>query len=196
MTHKHIVRVITHWALLTHIYISMAGFALAFLFGATGLTLNHQDFGLSEPRIQTSVIAMDKDLVNNSDSAGVEEYLREKLQIRSPSTDVHEDSDQIQMTFAAPGGRTVVTINRADGKAEVEKESRGWLGRLDDLHKGFDTGRVWYWTIDLAAIILMISSLTGMVTLVSLRARRGTGFALCALGILTVLAIYFIWVPR
>jgi hypothetical protein len=174
----------------------MAGFALAFLFGATGLTLNHQDFGLSEPRIQTSLIALDKDLVNNSDSTGMEAYLRQKLQIRSPSTDVHEDSDQIQMTFAAPGGRTVVTINRADGKAEIEKESRGWLGRLDDLHKGFDTGRVWYWMIDLAAVILMISSLTGMVTLISLRARRRTGFALCALGVLTVLAIYLIWVPR
>ena len=42
---KHVVRVVAHWALLFHIYISMAGFTLAVLFGATGLALNHQDFG-------------------------------------------------------------------------------------------------------------------------------------------------------
>src|SRR5215475_9704377 len=169
---KHVVRVIAHWALLTHVYISMAGFTLALLFGATGLTLNHQDFGLSDPRIARSLISLDKALVENPDRATLEQCLRQKLGIRSPSTDYHDDADQIQMTFAAPGARTVVTINRADGKGEVETESRGFLGKLDDLHKGFDAGKVWYWTIDVAAVLLVISSLTGMVTLVALRARR------------------------
>ena len=56
---KHIVRVAAHWALLTHIYISMAGLTLAMLFGVTGLALNHQDFGLSHPRVQTSTITVD-----------------------------------------------------------------------------------------------------------------------------------------
>src|SRR5215475_10169441 len=106
---KHVVRVVTHWALLTHIYVSMAGFTLALLFGATGLTLNHQDFGLSEPRTKTSEIKLDKTLVNESNQAALEKCLREKLGIRSPSTDYSEDSDQIQITFAAPGARTVVT---------------------------------------------------------------------------------------
>jgi len=193
---KHIVRVIAHWALLTHIYVSMTGFALALLFGVTGLTLNHQDFGLSDPKTQNSVVNLDMDLVTSSDQSGLEKALQRTLQIRSPATDYHDDNDQIQVTFAAPGSRTVVTINRADGKAEVEKEYRGWLGTLGDLHKGLDTGKVWYWTIDLAAAFLIVSSLTGMVTLVSLRHRRRTGFALCALGVLTVMVIYVIWVPR
>jgi uncharacterized protein len=100
------------------------------------------------------------------------------------------------MTFAAPGVRTLVTVNRADGSAEVEKESRGFLGRLGDLHKGLDTGKVWYWTIDVAAMLIVISSLTGIITLLALRARRRTGFAVGALGVLTVLAIYLLWVPK
>jgi hypothetical protein len=193
---KHVVRVIAHWGLLIHIYVSMAGFILAFLFGATGLTLNHQDFGLSEPRTERSVMPLDKSLVNQGEQTTIEESLRQKLRIRTQATDYHDDPDQIQVTFATPGARTVVTINRADGSAEVEKESRGLLGKLGDLHKGFDTGKVWYWIIDLAAVLLVVSSLTGMVTLLSLRARRRTGFTLCALGILTVVAIYVIWVPR
>jgi hypothetical protein len=100
------------------------------------------------------------------------------------------------MTFAAPGARTVVTIDRADGKGQVERETRGLVGKLDDLHKGLDSGNVWFWTIDIAAILLVVSSVTGMVTLVALRARRRSGFTICALGVLTVLAIYVFWVPR
>jgi len=174
----------------------MAGFTLALLFGVSGLTLNHQDFGLSEPRIARSVIKLDKNLVDQGDQAALEQCLREKLGIRSPSTDYHDDEDQIQVTYAIPGGRTVVTINRKDGTAQVEKETRGFLGKLGDLHKGFDTGRVWYWTIDAAALLIVVSSMTGIVTLMALRHRRRVGFTIGALGVLTVLVIYVLWVPR
>jgi uncharacterized protein len=194
---KHVVRVAAHWALLIHIYVSMAGLTLAVLFGATGLALNHQDFGLSDPRVLTSTIAVDKSVLEHADRATLESYLKQKLGIRSPSTDYHDDDpNQIQVTYAAPGTRTTVTIDRANGSAEVEKENRGLLGRLGDLHKGFDTGTVWYWTIDVAALLIVVSSLTGIVTLMALRARRRLGFTVGALGILTVLLIYLAWVPK
>jgi uncharacterized protein len=194
---KHVVRVAAHWALLVHIYVSMAGLTLAMLFGATGLALNHQDFGLSDPRVQTSTVAVDKAVLQHPDRSAIEAYLRDKLGIRSPATDYHdEDPNQIQVTYAAPGSRTIVTLNRADGTAEIEKENRGLMGKLGDLHKGFDTGRVWYWTIDAAALLIVVSSLTGIVTLLALRARRRVGFTVGALGVLTVLLIYFAWVPK
>jgi hypothetical protein len=193
---KHVVRTVAHWALLTHIYISMAGLTLAVLFGATGLALNHQDFGFSNPRITKSEIVLDKSLVAHTDQATIEHHLSKVLGIRSPSTDYHDDADQIQVTYAAPGARTVVTINRQDGRAEIEKESRGLLGRLGDLHKGFDSGTVWYWTIDVAALLIVVSSLTGIVTLLALRHRRRIGFTLGALGVLTVFVIYELWVPK
>jgi hypothetical protein len=123
-------------------------------------------------------------------------HLQQALGIAGPVTDYHEDPEQIQITFAAPGHRTIVTIERAKHAAEVEKETRGILGKLDDLHKGFDSGRVWYWTIDLAAVILTISALTGMVTLLSLRARRRTGFLVGGLGIATIVLIYRMFVPQ
>jgi uncharacterized protein len=62
----------------------------------------------------------------------------------------------------------VVTIDRDAQRADVDIETRGMLGIFDDLHKGYDSGRLWYWIIDIAAILLTISSLTGMVTLFSL----------------------------
>src|SRR5262245_61294752 len=99
---KHVVRVAAHWALLIHIYVSMAGFTLALLFGGTGLALNHQDFGFSEPRVATSAITVDRSLVEQPNEATLEQHLREQLGIQSRSTDYHEDADQIQMTFAVP----------------------------------------------------------------------------------------------
>ncbi len=115
--------------------------------------------------------------------------------MRSAATDYREDDQQIQVTFAAPGHRTLVTIDRGTKKAEVEIESRGLLGRLDDLHKGFNSGRTWYWMIDITAILLTISSLTGMITLLSLRARRRSGFIIGGLGVAMVVVIYLVFVP-
>jgi len=193
---KHIYRVITHWALLLHIYVSMAGFALTLLFGATGLTLNHQDFGHGDPKVETATIDIPPALAEQPSSGSIGKHLQQTLGIATPVTDYHEDPDQIQITFAASGHRTIVTIQRAEHKGEVEKETRGLMGKLDDLHKGFDSGRAWYWIIDIAAILLTISALTGMITLLSLRARRVTGFLVGSLGIATVLLIYLIFVPQ
>jgi len=192
---KHILRVITHWGLLVHIYVSMAGFTLVLLFAVTGLTLNHQDFGLSNPEITTKTISIPTELLVSPDESALSNYLQETLGVGSPVTDYREDDSEIQVIFAAPGRRTLVTIRRAERTGEVEAESRGLLGRLDDLHKGFDAGTAWYWIIDFSAILLTISSLTGMVTLFSLRTRRKSGFIVGAVGVITVVAIYFVCVP-
>jgi hypothetical protein len=193
---KHVFRVITHWALLIHIYVSMAGFALTLLFAVTGLTLNHQDFGFGDPVLSNSSIDIPRDLLEKPSSDSLGRHAQRALGVSSPLTDYHEDAEQIQLTFAAPGKRTVVTIHRADAKGEVDQETRGALGVLDDLHKGFDSGPAWSWIIDIAAVLLSVSALTGMVTLVALRARRASGFIFGGLGIATLAVIYLLWVPH
>jgi hypothetical protein len=193
---KHFVRVVGHWGLLLHIYISTAGFMLVLLFAITGLTLNHEDFGLRMPKVTKSTIVLPADALEHSDRLALGGRLRDTLGIRSPLTDYREDPDQIQATFAAPGHRTVVTVNRGQRTGEVETETRGLLGKLDDLHKGFDSGPAWSRIIDLTAILLTLSALTGMVTLVSFRARRRSGFVVAALGVISILALYLIWVPQ
>ncbi len=193
---KHFIRVLAHWGLLLHIYVSMAGFTLVLLFAVTGLTLNHQDFGWSAAQIVMSEISLPAELVDRPTSDAIEEHMRETLGVRSPVKDYHEDPDQIQITFAAPGRRTLVTIDRPSRKAMVESENRGFLGRLDDLHKGFDSGRSWFWIIDITAILLTVSSLTGMITLLSLKHRRRSGFIVGGLGIAMVVVIYFFLIPQ
>ena len=193
---KHVIRVLSHWGLLIHIYVSMAGFTLVLLFAITGFTLNHQDFGWGEPHVTASTLTLPMDVLAHTNQEQLGQHLRQLLGLHSQMTEYHDDANQIQATFAVPGSRVLITINRTDGKAEVEKETRGMLGRLDDLHKGFDSGPTWYWMIDISALLLTISSLTGMVTLLSLRARRRSGFIVASLGVAMIIAIYEIWVPR
>ncbi len=190
------VRVVGHWGLLLHIYVSMAGFTLVLLFAITGLTLNHEDFGLSQPKLTKSTIVVPANLLEHPDRPTLGQGLRDMLGVRSPITDYREDPDQIQVTFAAPGHRTVVTVNRAQRTGEVEAETRGLLGKLDDLHKGFDSGPAWYWMIDVTAVLLTLSAVTGMVTLVSFRARRRSGFIVAGLGVVSIVALYLMWVPQ
>lgn len=193
---KRFVRFTTHWGLLLHIYLSMVGFVLTLLFAVTGLTLNHQDFGFGEPVLDTRHIDVPAELAAKGGDALVAPWLKGNLSIGTPMSDYREDDQQIQVTFAAPGHRTVVTIERAAHTAVVEREVRGWLGKLDDLHKGFDSGPVWFWIIDLSAILLTISALTGLVTLAGLRNRRTSGFLFGGLGLLTLAVIYFLFVPQ
>ncbi len=51
---KHAVREVARWGLTLHIYISMTGFLLVLFFAVTGLTLNHDNFGLDGPRVATT----------------------------------------------------------------------------------------------------------------------------------------------
>jgi hypothetical protein len=193
---KHLLRVIGHWGLLLHIYTSMAGFTLVLLFAITGLTLNHDDFGLSQPRITKATITLSADVLEHPDRLIIGQRLRDTLGVRAPITDYREDPEQIQVTFAAPGHRTVVTVNRAERTGGVETETRGLLGTLDDLHKGFDSGPAWSWIIDLSALLLTLSAVTGMVTLVAFRGRRRSGFIVAALGVVSIVALYLLWVPH
>jgi hypothetical protein len=193
---SRLVRVVTHWGLLFHIYVSMTGFVLTLLFAITGLTLNHQDFGAAEPVVANSSMDVPTEIAARGGEQVVAPWLKGRLDLRTPLSDYREDDQQIQATFAAPGHRAVVTIDRAAHTARIETETRGLLGRLDDLHKGFDSGPVWYWIIDLTAVLLTISALTGLTTLIGLRHRRVSGFVFGALGLATLATIYFLFVPQ
>jgi uncharacterized protein len=193
---KRLLRSITRLALTLHIYLSMAGFVLVLLFGITGLTLNHDDFGFSQPQVTTTTLSLERSLVVNPDKDAIAGELTRQLAIRSPVTEYRADDHEVDVTFTAPGSRVQVTIDRTDGTAHVERETRGLIGRIDDLHKGLDSGRVWSWIIDLTAVLLICSALTGIATLLSLPKRRVRGLLAGAIAFGVLVMVYLIWVPR
>ncbi len=182
-----------------HIYLSMVSFALVFFFAVTGLTLNHADkFG---DQMSTKEVKGKLELrwVRTPDTLKIAkldivEYLRSTYGIRAALTDFRIDDSQIGVSFKGPGFAADAFINRETGEYELTRTSAGFVGIINDLHKGRDTGPVWSMVIDIAAVLLTLVSLTGMLLLLFLKKRRFSGLLVAALGLLLGYIIYKIWI--
>jgi hypothetical protein len=180
-----------------HIYLSMLSFALVFFFAVTGLTLNHADkFGQTQTREEKG--SLDRRWVNTPDTLKIArleivEFFRNKYSIRAALSDFRIDDEQIGVSFKGPGFAADAFITRANGEYELTKTSAGFVGLINDLHKGRDTGRAWSMVIDVSAVLLTLVSLTGMLLLLFLKKRRVSGLLVAALGLLVIYIIYKIW---
>jgi hypothetical protein len=182
-----------------HIYLSMLSFALVFFFAVTGLTLNHADKFGDQTRTQEEKGKLDLRWVKTPDTLTIArleivEYLRNKYGIRAALSDFRIDDAQIGVSFKGPGFAADAFINRENGEYDLTRTSAGFVGMINDLHKGRDSGPVWSVVIDIAAILLTLVSLTGMLLLLFLKKRRFIGLLVAALGLLVGYLVYKIWV--
>ena len=193
---KAFVRHAGIWARTLHIYASMAGFLLVLLFAITGITLNHQDVGWGEPSTRSFDVTISADAAKTGETSRVEAALQAAMGIATPSSSFKAYDDEINVAFHSPGRRIQAIVDRATGHAKVVWETRGGVGIINDLHKGTETGSVWRWIVDLTAVLIGFSAITGIVTLVSLPKRRRAGLVTTVAGAVAVLVIYWLWVPR
>jgi hypothetical protein len=181
-----------------HIYLSMVSFAIVFFFAVTGLTLNHADMFQGQIHAITEKGKMNAAWTNATDTNKIDklhivEYLRETHAIRAPLRDLWIDDSQIRVSFEGPGFAAGALINRDNGAYDFTRTSAGFVGFINDLHKGRDTGKVWPVVIDVSAVLLTLVSLTGMVLLLYLKKKRLSGLLVAALGLLLVYIIYEIF---
>ena len=182
-----------------HIYLSMISFAVVFFFAVTGLTLNHADrFGDEQHTAQVKG-AMDSNWVNVRDTGKIKkleivEFLRATHHLRGAVSDFRIDDEQIGVSFKGPGYAADAFISRASGKYDLTITNAGFVGWINDLHKGRDTGHGWSVFIDVAAMLLTLISLTGLILLLFLRRRRVAGLLVAAAGLFIVYLVYKIWV--
>lgn len=177
----------------------MLSFALVFFFAVTGLTLNHADKFGDETRTQEEKGRLEQRWVKTPDTLKIArleivEYLRNKYGIRAALNDFRIDDSQIGVSFKGPGFAADAFINRENGEYELTRTSAGFVGIINDLHKGRDTGRVWSVLIDVSAVLLTLVSLTGMLLLLFLKKRRISGLLVAALGLLVAYIVFKIWV--
>jgi uncharacterized protein len=198
VTH-HLKVVVRHagiWARTLHIYASMAGFLLVLLFAVTGITLNHQDAGWGEPSTRSFDVTISADASKGGEPSRVEAALQAAMGIATPSSSFKAYDDEINVAFHSPGRRIQAIVDRATGHTKVVWETRGRIGIINDLHKGTETGPVWRWIVDLTAVLIGFSAVTGIVTLISLPKRRRAGLVTTLAGTVAVFVIYWLWVPR
>jgi hypothetical protein len=184
--------VISRWL---HIYLSMLSFAIVFFFAVTGLTLNHADAFSKQVRSTTENGSMPANWVQVKDSTKINrlqivEWLRKNNGITAAVSDFRIEDAQVSVSFKGPGYAADVFIDREGGKYEVTKTSAGFVGLINDLHKGRDTGKTWSLVIDIAAVLMVLVSLTGMVLMLFIKRKRFTGLLVALLGLLLLYLIY------
>ena len=183
-----------------------AGLSLAgmILFAVTGITLNHAAQIPAEPVTAEQTATLPAPLLARlSDMPGettdpvppaIARWAADSFKATIAGKPTETTPDEVYVALATPGGDGWLTIDRATGDAVHETTTRGWVAYLNDLHKGRNTGVVWYWFIDVFAVACIVFALTGL-TLLWLHSRsRPSTWPLVGLGILipVVIALIFI----
>ena len=196
MTSHHFRLLFKKWSRLVHIYLSMLGLLAIVFFSITGIMLNHEEwFGFAEPRIRKTEGTLPAALLTTPDKLGIVEKLRKDLGATGALDSFDVRDDELALVFKSPGRRTEATITRADGHAEVSIETHGFAGRFVELHRGTEAGPAWRLVIDATAILLLLSSFTGLVLWLLVPKWRPLGIValvVCA-GVCAV--VYLVFVP-
>jgi len=174
------------------------------LFTVTGITLNHAAQIPAEPvTVETTAelpapllerLAAFPEETTEPVPEAVARWAAEALDVQIAGRPTETTADEIYVALPEPGGDGWLTIDRATGEALRERTTRGWVAWLNDLHKGRNTGPVWYWFIDVFAVACLIFAVTGLgLTWMHARQRPST-WPLVGLGLLipAVIALLFI----
>ena len=183
-----------------------AGLSLAgmLLFAITGITLNHAAQILAEPVTMELTATLPAPLLERLSDFPTEttdpvpdaiaRWVSSELDISIAGKATETAPDEIYVALKGPGSDGWVTIDRGTGEALRETTTRGWVAYANDLHKGRDTGPVWFWFIDVFAIACIVFTVTGL-TLLWLHARtRASTWPLVGLGVAipVIIALIFI----
>jgi hypothetical protein len=197
-----------------HIYLSMIGLAAVLFFSVTGITLNHPNwvFGQTERQreaegqVEMKWLGRDQaarlsgpegqdDPADGVAKLEVVEHLRKAHSIRGALADFRVDDNECTVSFKGPGYSADAFIDRESGRYRLTEIDHGFIAVINDLHKGRDSGPVWSVVIDLAAGLMMVISLTGLVLLFYLKLRRVPGLVVALAAAAVIVVLIRIWVP-
>jgi uncharacterized protein len=174
------------------VYTSMICLLAVLFFSVTGITLNHPSWTLGG----TTSHATYKGALPNNWKAGdtidwltVSELFRNKYGVKGAVTAKSSDGTTGQLSFRGPGYSADAFIDEEAASYELTVESQGYLGVLNDLHKGRDSKASWRWFIDVIAAVLIVVSLAGVLLQLFLRKRRRAAFVTAGVGALVLVGM-------
>lgn len=181
--------------------VSLAGLLL---FAVTGITLNHAPQIPAEAVVVETTAELPPPLLERLAAFPAEttdpvpdavaRWAAEALGASIAGRPTETTADEIYVALPEPGGDGWLTIDRATGEALRERTTRGWVAWANDLHKGRNTGPVWYWFIDVFAVACGVFALTGLALAWMHARQRPSTWPLLGLGVLVpvVIALLFI----
>lgn len=183
-----------------HVYTSAALFGLLVFFCITGILLNRGWYGAKGETTfeELPMVAELRGPVGSSipDGEALSSWIEGRYGWSSPSSiDMDLDIGEVIVAYDMPAGFASVTFDFSADAVIVERHQGSVLAILNDLHKGRHSGHVWAWVIDLSAVAMLVFAVTGIILLLQNRRIRKTGLWATALGVLTPIALYLLFVP-
>ncbi len=184
------------WTRSLHIYISMLGLLALIFFSFTGIMLNHEEwFGFAEPHIVKREGTLPGATAPEPDKLALVEELRKRFGATGALDSFEIDTDRLTVHFRSPARRCEAVLSRTDGHTEVTLESHGFSGRLAELHRGTDAGGAWRLLIDITAVLLLVTGLTGVALWTLVPKWRPLGLTAVVVSVAICAAVYFALVP-
>ncbi len=183
------------WSRLVHAYASMIALLVVLFFGVTGITANHPEWTLGGGPTTTTrsgTLAFDATSDGTVDYLRVSEFLRDTYGITAEVSDYGTSGTTASISYRAPGYAADTTVDTETGEYRLTVEEQGFLGVMNDLHKGRDTGSAWRWVIDAAGAFLVLIALSGIVLQLVLKRRRRSALVVAGAGTVVVLALLYL----
>jgi uncharacterized protein len=180
-----------------HTYLSMVSFSILFFFAITGITLNHQDTMVGEPRVtrlsgQVAAETVAPTAGAELDKARIVGQLLAAHPLKGHLSDFRVDDDVVTVSFKGPGYAADAFIDRKTAKYDLTETRMGLVAIVNDLHKGRDSGTAWAQIVDLSAVLMMLVSITGLTLIFFLHKRLALGLWMLGIGTVACGAVY-VW---
>jgi hypothetical protein len=179
-----------------HVYLTMAGAGLLVFVAVSGFLASHKSWFVSEESAEHPAF----ELPATWASAQPPDFFRigEALRARfgdigiamEPLPDPRPDDVDFELVYAKPGSVLTATIVRATGSATVTIRSRATAGALFDLHTVRNSGPLWRWCMDAAAVVLALAAITGVILCVTSPTRRWWGLTALIAGAMACAGVY------
>ncbi len=178
-----------------HVYLSMVAFVVILFFGVTGLLLNHPGWLGGDKIVVTTVEgtlpASVKAGTGDVEFLAVSQFVRSEHNLSGEVTNFDQVGTEGSINYTGPGYGASVRFDVVTLDYEITVREEGFVNAMRDLHTGSDTGSAWTLAIDVAAVFLVLVSLTGLAIQVLMRKRRFSALAWLAAGSLVTLLL--IW---
>ena len=134
------------WSRTIHIYLTMMGLLAMVLFGATGYTINHEDwFGATHPVVVEFQGEIPREPITKGDRLAVVEKLRANYRITGAVTAYDDFDDELSIAFKEPGQIWEIRVAKATAKVDGQKitDVAGMIDvQLSDVARGKVDGKL------------------------------------------------------
>lgn len=183
------------WSRLIHAYSSMIALLLVLFFGLSGITANHPEWTFGDAPTTTSksgTMTFSVTTDGNVDYLQVSEFLRDTYNIDADVSDYGTTGTTGSISYRSPGYAADATFDTTTGAYRVTIEQQGFLGVMNDLHKGRDADSSWKWAIDAAGAFLVLIALSGLLLQLFLKRRRRSALILAGIGAVAVVVLIYL----